>query len=184
MGGGLGRVRDHEDGLAIVIYLLKETQELVSRFGVERAGRLIGEDELRVCDKRAGDGGALLLSARDLIGVFLQDVLDAELCGNRIERAAHLVVLLAREHQRQEDIVLNRKGVEQIKILKHEAQIVTAEGGYLLLLYLDDVASVEQDLSGARLIERSEDIQKRRLAAAALAHDGDVFALLNREADV
>ena len=114
----------------------------------------------------------------------MQNIAYAELCGNRIERAAHLVVLLAREHQRQEDIVLNGKGVEQIKILKHEAQIVTAEGGYLLLLYIDDVASVEQDLSGARLIERSEDIQKRRLAAAALAHDGDVFALLDREADI
>ena len=40
------------------------TSRLVAR--VERAGRLVGEDQLGVVDQRAGDGHALLLAARQL----------------------------------------------------------------------------------------------------------------------
>jgi len=76
-------VRDHHDGLARGVDLAEELQELVGRAGVERAGRLVGQQDLRAGDERAGDGGALLLSAGDLVGVLFEQRLDAEVVGER-----------------------------------------------------------------------------------------------------
>ncbi len=50
---------------------------------VEVAGRLVGEDETRLVGQRAGDGGALLLAARQL----RRAVIDAV---GETQRAQHL----------------------------------------------------------------------------------------------
>ena len=68
---GLHGVRDHEDRLSAAVHLAEETEQLVRGFAVERAGRLVGEQDARLCDERAGNGGALLLAAGDLVGCLL-----------------------------------------------------------------------------------------------------------------
>ena len=45
----------------------------------------------------------------------------------------HLRIGLAGQHQRQKDVVLERKGVQQVELLEHEAQVVPAEGRHLRL---------------------------------------------------
>ena len=42
---------------------------------------------------------------------------------------------LNRQNQRKKDIVLQVKGVQQIEVLKHKAQIVPAELRDILILY-------------------------------------------------
>ena len=59
---GLHGVRDHEDRLPAAVHLAEETEQLVRGFAVERAGRLVGKQDARLCDERAGNGGALLPS--------------------------------------------------------------------------------------------------------------------------
>ena len=70
-------VRDDDDRDAAAIELLQQRHDFEARRGVERARRLVGEDELGVVDQRAGDGHALLLPARQL----RRD------CGARVPRA-------------------------------------------------------------------------------------------------
>ena len=53
---------DHYDRLSCVVDLGKKLQKLVRRAGVERAGRFVGQQDLRAGDERAGNGGALLPS--------------------------------------------------------------------------------------------------------------------------
>ena len=53
-------------------------EEELGIFGVEGASRLIGEHEARVGDESACGGDALFLAARDLVGVFVEDVIDVE----------------------------------------------------------------------------------------------------------
>ena len=62
--------------------------------------------------------------------------------------------------------------------------MVAAERCRLALADLCKVAPVEQHRTGGGLVERGENVQKRRLAAAALAHDGDILALVHGEIDV
>ena len=60
-------VRDHHDGAALVGARAQQPQHLGAGLGVEVAGRLVGEQQRRVVDERAGDREALLLAARELM---------------------------------------------------------------------------------------------------------------------
>ena len=61
--GGARIVRDHHDRLAVVpVERLQQGQDLVARFAIEVAGRLVAQQQRRVGDNRAGDADALLLT--------------------------------------------------------------------------------------------------------------------------
>ena len=62
--------------------------------------------------------------------------------------------------------------------------MVAAERGGLALADLGKVPPVEQHRAGGWLVERGENVQKRRFAAAALAHDGDILAGFDGEVDI
>src|SRR2546423_9010458 len=64
VGGVLFGVRDLNDGRALLVQTLEEFHDLAPLRGVQIAGRLIREDELRVRDDGAGAGDELLLYAR------------------------------------------------------------------------------------------------------------------------
>ena len=100
------------------------------------------------------------------------------------EAGAHLIVALAREDEREIDVILERERVEQVELLKHEPEMIAAERGGLAFADLGKVPPVEQHRAGGGLVERGENVQERRFAAAALAHDGDILALVHGEIDV
>ena len=62
--------------------------------------------------------------------------------------------------------------------------MVAAKRGGLALADLGKVPPVEQHRAGGGLVERGENVQKRRFAAAALAHDGDILAGFDGEVDI
>jgi len=74
IGGGSNRlaVGDEEDG---GFFFASETSDEfddgVTRGGVEIAGGFVGEKNRRLVDEGAGDGGALKLSARKLVGAMV-----------------------------------------------------------------------------------------------------------------
>ncbi len=90
----------------------------------------------------------------------------------------------ALEHQRQIDVIPHAEGVQQIEFLKYKAEVVAAEGGQFALGDVAKLAVAQPYFAAGGLIQRREDVQKRRLARAAFAHDGDVLALLDRKGNV
>ena len=67
VGGGARVVGDHhERAPAAVDGVAQQRQDLAAGAQVERAGRLVGEQQLGLADQRAGDRHALLLAAREL----------------------------------------------------------------------------------------------------------------------
>jgi len=71
VGRDVGLVRDQHDRQAGAVEPLHEREDLDTRARVEVTGRLVGQDDGRIVDQRAGDGHALLLAARELIGVMV-----------------------------------------------------------------------------------------------------------------
>src|SRR6185436_2618743 len=68
-------VRHHDDGLAeLAVEALHHRQDVGSRDPVEVAGRLVGDDDGRIGDHRAGDRHALLLPAGELVRVVLHAI--------------------------------------------------------------------------------------------------------------
>ena len=64
-------MRYHDDGVAFVMDLFKFFHDEGRGARVEIAGWLVGEDNLGLVDESAGDSGALLLAARELVGVII-----------------------------------------------------------------------------------------------------------------
>ena len=78
-GRVLLRVRDLDDGRPLGIQLPEQLHDLAALRRMQVAGRLVGEDELRLRDHRARDTDELLLPAGELarIEVLLRDDLEA-----------------------------------------------------------------------------------------------------------
>ena len=159
----------------------KQVQQLVGGLGVQGAGGLVGQQNAGIGDHGAGHSGALLLAAGDLIGVLFQQLFDAQLLRQRQQPPVHLRILLSRQHQGKIDVILQRKGVQQVEILKHKAQVVPPESGHITGFYGGNVISFQQHLAGGGSVQGGQDVQKGGFAGAGLAHDGDEFALLHGE---
>src|SRR5687767_12998614 len=68
VGGDVGLVRDHDHGLAGLGEALEHVHDLGRRGRVEVARGLVGEQNRRTVNERAGDRYALALSAGELVG--------------------------------------------------------------------------------------------------------------------
>ena len=74
----LGVMGDQDDGVALGGQILQQRHDFRAALAVERAGGLVGEDDLAAVHQRAGDGNALLLSAGKLARAVVQPVAKAE----------------------------------------------------------------------------------------------------------
>jgi hypothetical protein len=74
-GGDVQVVGDQHDGHALLgVQRLEQRHDLLAGAGVEVAGRLVGQQHLRVADQGAGDGHPLLLAAGQLGRPVVQPV--------------------------------------------------------------------------------------------------------------
>ena len=130
-----------------------------------------------------GHSGALFLASGHLVGVLLQQRFNAQLSGQGQQPGLHLRVGPGRQHQGQQDVVLQGKGVQQIKVLEHKAQVLPPEGRQLRLPDVGQVAAVEFHLAPGGLVQGGQNVQEGGFAGAGLTHDGHEFALLYGKAD-
>ena len=133
---------DHEDGLTLAVHLAEQMQQLIGGLGVQRTGRLIGQNNAGVGNHCAGHGGALLLTAGDFVGVLFQQCGNAQLIGNGRQTPVHLLIALACQHQRQIDVILQSKGVQQIELLKYKTQMIAAERCHIGFLNAGEIFAV------------------------------------------
>src|SRR5262245_42390608 len=123
--GDVRLVRDEDDGLALVVQALEDAHDLLRGAGIQVAGRLVGQDQLRVVDERAGDRDALLLSARELARVVVPAVREADdlEAPHRLLAPPIGAMAVGRVDQRQLDVVERGGPREQIERLEDEANL-------------------------------------------------------------
>ena len=92
-----------------------------ARVGIDVAGRLVGEQQLRPRDHRARDRGALLLAARQHRRQRAHAVAEPD----PVQQLDHLVAIArlvpAHHPERQRDVLVGGHVVEQPEILEHDA---------------------------------------------------------------
>ena len=96
-------MRDHDDEL-IPGYLLEDIHDLHGGLGVERAGRLVGKQDIRVVHERAGNGDALHLAAGHLVRLLIELIAEADLSERFGRPRLSFRRCNARERQRKLDI--------------------------------------------------------------------------------
>ena len=105
-----------------------------------------------------------------------------------VHRGIDALALFLRRHvaigEAKRDVLADRQLVDQVEALEHEAEAVAAQLRELRLGLLRHVVVLEHVAAARRPVDRAEDVEQGRFAAAGRAHDGDEFARIDREIDV
>ena len=172
-------VGDIEDGDAeALVQLLDLELHVVAQLLVERAERLVHEDDRRPVDQAARERDALLLAARELLRKPARDVRQL----HDVEDAAHLLGRLRCRHaahvQREGDVLLDRQVREQRVVLEHHADVA------LVRRLVGRQLAADPDLACRRLDQPGDDHQQRGLARARGPEQRQELALGKVEARI
>ncbi len=142
----------------LLLQFLEQAEDLRLHGHVERRGRLVGDEQVRLVGERHGDHDALALAAGELVRVGAEPGLrlaNADLF-EQLERAParRRLVQAAMDLQHLADLPLDR--VQRVerghRFLEDDADLVAAHRPQLLLVRLEEILALEVDL--ARRMDR------------------------------
>ena len=185
--GVLGRqlrvVGDHDDQ-AILGDLREQVHDLHGSMGIQGAGGLVGQHDLRVVDERAGNGHPLHLAARELARLLVQVLGQAHGCQGLLGAARALGLPHARQRQCQLHVLQDGLVRNEIVALEHEPYAVVAEGVPVAILVAVGGDAVDDHVAGVVVIQAAHHVQKRCLARARRAQNRHELVVAERDGDV
>jgi len=114
-------VGDEHDRATQGVQVLEEREHLGARVGVEVAGRLVGEDQRGLGHQSPGDPDPLLLAARELGGLMVQSIAQAEALEGLLGLSETLAAADALVHQGRGHVLQGARARQQVVALEHEA---------------------------------------------------------------
>jgi len=182
-------VRDEEiRDTMLLLQIAEQIDDLRLNRNVQRAHRLVADDQFRLDRQRARDADALALPA----GKFMRITLRI----NRVEADVlkqfknpflprGLAVGQFVDVQRLADDLLDRHArIERaVRILKNHLELAPSRTQFRAA-HFQDVLAVERDSPRRRLDKPDDGAAERRLAATALADEAERFARRDAEAHV
>jgi hypothetical protein len=148
---------------------------IFARLRVERAERLVHQQDARAVRERARDRDALLHPARQLVRIHVGEAREPDQIEPLQRLALGLAAAAAVHPQAEHHVLLHGEPRKQRVALKHHPAI-----GARPLHRL----AVEQHLTARLRVEPGQDADQRRLAAARRADHADELAPVRAEADV
>ena len=142
---------------------LQQRENRLGRHGVERARRLVAEDDLRVVGKHARNCHALLLTARELRGIGVRLVGNADELQNLHRALLCVLAAHADNLQREADVSEDRALHEKVEVLEDHADLLPAAADFRLA-ERHHVLVVDVDLAGGRAFEQIQAPYQRALA--------------------
>ena len=178
-----GVVRDEDErGAALAPEVDEDVEDRGAGRAVEVSRRLVGEEERRAGSEGARERDPLLLAAGELRRVVVAALPEAD--GREEVRRALAGVGVARQLERQEDVLPGRHVGEELVRLEDEADLPPPEEREVVLGHGVDRSPVEEDLAARGAVEAGHEAEERRLAAARRAQDGGELARADAEVDV
>ncbi len=188
-------MRDHDHRTAeLFLELLDQGEDLCLRRHVERGGRLVGDQQVRVVDQRHRDHHALAHAARELVGIVVEPagrIRNADKL-QHLERtlAGGLTARIAVDADRLGN--LRPDGVDRIearhRLLEDHRDAIAANAAHLALVESSEILPPEahgaaDDASDAARQQPQDRECSHTLAAARLADDADGLAGKDLEGD-
>ena len=170
----LGVVRDHDDQ-AFSCDLTDQVHDLYAGYGVERARRLICQQDFGVIDKRTRDRDALHLTARKLVGALIEFLFQA----HSLQRfgCALSTFCLGKpcDRQRDFDVAEYRLVGNEVVGLEYETDTVVTVNVPIVILIRLGGFSVDHQIARGVLVQAADDVEHRRLTATGRAENGHEF---------
>ena len=160
----------------------EQIDDLLAGGLVEIAGRLVRHEDGGIGRQRPGQRHALLLAAGQLRRIMVQAIAEPD--GRQLLRRARGRVGIAGELQRHRDVFQRRHGRDQMKRLKHDADLAAAEAGQRILVEGIERGAVDHHLSAVRTLQPRHHHQQGRFAGAGRSDQADRLARCHTKADI
>ena len=183
---------DHDNGHAqLVAQVVHQLQDLRLDRHVQRGGRLVSDQQLRLTGQCNGDHDALAHTAGQLVRVLLQAavrLVDADQLQQLLSAGpGFLLGLFGVQQDDLDDLVAD--GVHRVqtrhRVLEDDGDLVAADLAELLLGHFVDLVAVEPhraaDQTAGVSGQAHDGIRRDRLAGAGLADDAQHVALVHAE---
>ena len=182
VGGGLGIVGDHHDGLAeVFVERGKQIENRLGALGIEVSGGLIGEDDFGFADNGPCDRDPLLFAARHFRWLVLQTPADSEKIGDNFE--AVRIESVSANVLGEDDVVVGVERGQKVEALKNEADFVAAQHRAGCVGHSGEIVAIEKDFPARGLGQATNHVEHCGFSATGGAHDGNKLAGKNLDVD-
>ena len=151
--------RDDNRGAKLVQFL-EQVEQSHGDAVVDIASGLVGQQQARLADDRAGDGYALLLPARQGRRQIVEMLGEADPGQEFGHILAQLVVASTGNSQRQSHVLRDGEMGQQPKVLKHDADS-SSQQGFFVARQAVHVAAEQAHASAARPARQIHHLQQR-----------------------
>ena len=180
-GGQLRVVSHHHRGHAPLAGLVQQPHHLVRVHRVQRAGRLVGQQQAAVPHHRAGDGDPLPLAAGQLIGEPAGPASHAECFQRGQPGRARLRNRDAVQFQRQGGVLGRGQPGQQVEILEHVPDHPAPQPGLAATRHPRQRHAADQHVPAGGFLQAPGDGQQRGLARPARPHHRHHLPGLHRQ---
>ena len=132
---------------------------------IKVAGRLICKKQLRFADQCAGDGDALLFSARDLTNFVVKTLTQADSLQNLLCRSLCLFASTATNESRHHGVLQRREFGQKMMKLKDKPDVTVSEFSQFLRAPFKDVPVIKEHVPSCRSIQTAQQMKKRALSS-------------------
>ncbi len=159
--------------------------ELEDRLGclwIERGGRFIGKQKLRLRGERAGNADALFLATGKFCRIAVSFVGKPDEIEQRLDARANGVPFETGDFQGQRHIAEGGARGQKVEMLEDHADR-TAERTQASLVQIGNVDAIDDDLAARRTFQAVDKTDQRRLAGAGTPDDASNGAACDGEID-
>src|SRR6266545_610610 len=176
-------VGDHDDGRDLVEFE-QQPHHVLARLAVQRAGRLVGEQQRGFTHDRPRDRGALFFATGQRVRPVGQPVAEPDELQGRFGAFASFPLAGAGVEQAVGDVVQGRHARCQVELLENEPDPLGPQRREVMVGQFGDVEPVDDDLPGAGAVQRAHHMQQRRLARPRRPNDRHQLTAADLQVDV
>jgi len=177
-------VGDQDEGLPGGVQLEQQLADLLAGRGVERAGRLVGEEQLRPVHQGPCDRDPLPLPAGEPRRVRVPVLPDPQRREQLIDPRPRLRLRLPAELRGQQHVVRDRHVVEQVEELEDHPDPPAPEPRRAGLAEHVDPLITDPHRAARRPVKPGDQVEQRGLSAARRPHHRDGLTVRDRHADI
>src|SRR5579883_68155 len=171
---------DQHRPVTLMCGLREDAHDRAAIVAVERRGRLVGENDGRVGNKRTRDRDPLLLASAQATRPRSRLLLKPDQTERFTRFSCRSPAVFAADVERKLDILRCRQGWKQMIRLEHKTDMVAPNPGQSFRVGIAGRGAADADRARARRQHAAENEQKCGLAAAGWAHQQREFAPAQR----
>lgn len=166
---------------AFLVQIEQQVADALAGVAVEVAGRLVGEQHVRLGGEGAGDGYPLLFATGELARRMVQALPEPDALEQFGRSLAGIPAAI--QLQGQHHVLQGIEAVEQLERLEDEAHMLGADSGALVFVQCAQAATGQGDLTAAGQVETGQQAEQGGFSGAGTADDGQAVAFVQFQAE-